>query len=117
MSVTEFLIFALATWRVASLVADEDGPWMVLERLRDALGVTYIAVTDDLGQPTGEAERAGTNVVAEAMICVWCNSIYIGLFFALLHLIAPLSSYYMALPFALSATAVLIKSKGASWGM
>ena len=33
-----FVLAALATWRVAFLVAREDGPWGCLARLRKALG-------------------------------------------------------------------------------
>ena len=37
-----FLLGLLATWRIAHLVAYEDGPWDVLVRLRIALGDGFL---------------------------------------------------------------------------
>jgi hypothetical protein len=40
-NITELLILGLATWRVSSLLAEEEGPRGVLERMRYKIGVRY----------------------------------------------------------------------------
>ena len=42
-----FVLGVLATWRIAHLLAYEDGPWFVLVRLRRALGRGFIAALWD----------------------------------------------------------------------
>ena len=34
MSLTIFFYLSLAAWRLASLVANEDGPWQIFKRIR-----------------------------------------------------------------------------------
>ena len=55
----EFLVFILATWRLARLLADEAGPYDVLGRLRELAGVGY----DDVGNVYG------SNELARGLIC------------------------------------------------
>lgn len=93
------LILALATWRIASLLAVEHGPWDVLGQLRKLLGVRY----DDVGAPYG------TNEVSKAMICVWCSSPWIGAAWMVFYWTRSDYAFWAALPFALSAGAVLIQ--------
>ena len=38
----EFLVYILATWRLARLLAEEAGPFDVLERLRHLAGVPFL---------------------------------------------------------------------------
>ena len=52
-----FVVAALATWRVAFLVAREEGPWRLLARLR------------------GAADRAG---IGRGIGCVKCASVWIA---------------------------------------
>jgi hypothetical protein len=92
------LILILATWRISSLLATEPGPWDVFGKLRTLVGVVY--------DVNGEAH--GTNVVGKAIICVWCNSLYIGAAWAPAWWLAPTAATLVALPFALSAGAVIV---------
>ena len=93
-----FIILALATFRIGYLIADEDGPFGLLDKMRQVIGVKR----DQMG------ENFGTNNFATGVICVWCNSIWIA---------AGLTGVYMydkglvvlvCLPFALSAVALVI---------
>ena len=59
------LILTLATWRIASLLAIEDGPDQIFARLRHWAGVRY----DQHNQPYGE------NELAKGLLCLWCNSV------------------------------------------
>lgn len=98
MALCEFLVFGLATWRVASLLVEEDGPWDLLGRLRYRLGVRY----DEESQPYG------TNVLAKALTCVWCLSLWVGIAWSVLWLCAGQHALWAALPFAFSAVAVVL---------
>lgn len=64
----DFLIDALATWRLTSLLHREEGPFSVFDELRDKIGVKY----DVNNMPYGE------NEVAKAFSCMWCLSVWIS---------------------------------------
>ncbi len=95
---TEFCILTLATWRLASLFSTEDGPLDVFARLRHLMGVRH----DDHGVPVG------TNAFSKGLVCLWCCSIWIGVFWAGLYYLWG-DSVWIALPFALSAGAIAIE--------
>lgn len=102
MTIIEFLILSLATWRVSSLLAEEDGPANLLGRLRYALGVRYDA----------ESYAYGTNWISEQITCLWCVSLPVGLAWFLFWLWAGNLAVFVALPFALSTIAILLHSRG-----
>jgi hypothetical protein len=54
---TRFVLGSLATWRVAHLLAEEDGPADVVVRLRS---------------------RAGSGPLGELMDCIYCLSIWVA---------------------------------------
>ncbi len=93
-----FLLLSLATWRFSSLLADEDGPFEIFEKIRTFLGVR----TDP---KTGK--QFFMNSIAKGVVCVWCNSIWFG---GLLALLLDNTSVIMYLlhVLALSAIAVII---------
>jgi hypothetical protein len=93
-----YILLALATWRISSLLVNEDGPWSVFARLRALAGVRY----DDEFQPV-----AG-NVVAGAFICLWCMSVWVGLLVTILGWFLPDLAAWVVLPLALSAAAILV---------
>ena len=92
------IVVALAVWRLSSVLAREDGPWLVFERLRYALGVRY----DDM------SKRYGENVVAEGIICTWCNSVWLGILAAIGLYFAQSVTYWVCVPLAFSAVAIII---------
>lgn len=92
---------ALAVWRISSLFTnpDESGPFRVFDWVRYAVGIRYDAqseVDEDI------------NEVARAFACLWCFSIYVAIGWAVLYWYAPLWAFWLALPFALSAGAILV---------
>lgn len=91
-----YLILALATWRISSLLVNEDGPWSMFTRLRAAVGVRY---DEDL-------QRQADNVVAGAFTCIWCMSVWAGLGWSMVLLMWPQVTVWLALPLALSAAAI-----------
>ena len=64
------LITILATWRIASLIAREDGPWNIFLRLRLKLGFEYNV----------KSELIAETELARGIECIWCNSLWIAPF-------------------------------------
>ncbi len=95
----DIIILILATWRIANMLAspDETGPFDVLGRLRYLVGVRF-----DKGQPHG------TNELASGLLCIWCNSVWIGLAWTTIYWLIPAYTTLLALPFALSGGAIII---------
>lgn len=65
---TEMIIIGLAAWRVAALLSYERGPFDVFLRFRERLGFKH----NDKGEP----KEWPSNVVTEALSCVWCMGMY-----------------------------------------
>lgn len=103
MNTLDFVILALATWRLSNMLVDEDGPWMVFEHLRLKAGLQPPAIPGLPRDTDPPGEMPGT-----LFTCVWCLSVWIALFFAALFLIEPQISVGLAIPFALSAISCLI---------
>ena len=102
MTAIEFVVLALATWRVSSLLAEEDGPGDVFARLRYWIGVRY----------DGDSQPYGENGFARWWLCMWCLPGLIATAWWLFWLAVPRVAYTLALPFALWAVAVFVHSRG-----
>jgi hypothetical protein len=103
MTLTSLIIYGLATWRLASLLVNESGPWDMFVHLRELCGITH----DDLKQkaiiPDG--------VLAGILSCVWCCSIWVGAFWLLFDWVLPVIALRVGVVFALSAVAILIQGR------
>jgi hypothetical protein len=98
MSLTIFFYLSLAAWRLASLVANEDGPWMIFKRIRQR--------AEQWCQKYRFCNELG---LYELFSCEWCNSIWIGAGLTLLYLWIGESILFLALPLALSTVVIIIK--------
>lgn len=98
MSLNIFFYLGLAAWRLASLIANEDGPWMVFKRLRQRAEhwCNKYPFCRELG-------------LYDLFACEWCNSVWIGAGLTLLYLWLGETILYLALPLALSTVAIVIK--------
>jgi hypothetical protein len=98
MTLNVFFYLALAAWRLASLVANEDGPWQMFKRLRQRAEqwCNNYRFCRELG-------------LHELVTCEWCNSVWIGAGLTLLYLWIGEAILYIALPLALSTVAIIIK--------
>ena len=95
------LIAVFATYRLTFMLSEETGPGEVFAKLRDRIGVKY----DE------HSRRYGANIFAEAVICFYCLSVWIGLgvFLMLLALqLVPLPMIVL-LPFTFSGGAIFLK--------
>lgn len=94
----EFIIMGLATWRMTSLMVSEDGPWDMLARMRSWVGVCY----DD------HSEACGRNVIAQALTCEWCFSVWVASIFLAGYIFAHSIMMIAAYILALSAASIAI---------
>lgn len=97
-TLVQFLILALATWRLASLFANEKGPMQIFERFRLWVGVYW----------DGSGKTARTNF-GRGLICVWCSSVWIAFVLAILFALAPGQLILILSGLALSTVCVLIE--------
>lgn len=113
-SILDFIILALAAWRLSSLFADEDGPFDIFERLRTWLGVRYVSDSN------GDVERYVPNNtptlkrnVARGIICRWCNSVWFSTLLAVLYIVSRNAPWHIiimafALSLATSTATILV---------
>lgn len=85
MDLLDLIILGLATWRLSSLLTNdnEEGPFGLLIRTRE------------FGRK-----------ITSAFDCLWCMSIWIGLVIILLYWAIPDYTIWICLPLALSAIAI-----------
>ena len=100
MTLLEFAVLGLATWRVSALLSKEAGPFDVFKRIREKAGITHDENDDVFMVPH--------KFFAELLSCVWCTSIWVGAFWAGLYAIAPHICIGATLLFAISTVAILI---------
>lgn len=101
MSLASFLIFSLATWRLASLLTGEDGPFLMFRKLRERVGIEH---DDD-----GNVYAVPDTFLAGVLSCVWCCSIWVALGWILYWLLLPNLAELCAIPFAISAGAIVVE--------
>lgn len=82
MSFLDLLVLALAAWRLSSLIAEEEGPWRIFQRLRQHI---------PLGGLTA---------------CVRCMTVVVGIALIPAYLFWP----PIAWPFAVSGAALMLMS-------
>ncbi len=102
----EALVLSAAVWRISYMLVWEDGPFDVLERLRELFGVRY---------SFGEGERIVSAAlplwrtsIAKLFLCVYCMSLWCAFGFAFLYYIQPFLAVALAVPFALSTGAIAL---------
>ena len=70
------IIVGLATWRVASLLTTEEGPWGLFTRLRRWVRAE---IDIDLSAPAADVPEPG--FFGKLLSCVWCLSPYVAVIF------------------------------------
>lgn len=85
------------------MLADDNqhGPGCILDKIRRMTGMRYDEYSRQITEPGS---------LAEAITCVWCSSIWIGMGFGIILAISTQIAFWIALPFALSAIAIILES-------
>lgn len=86
----------LATWRVTYMLQNESGPWDLLIRARERVGVTH--------NEDGEPETH----VHTWTYCLYCFSVWVAIILACLPVL-------FSIPFALSTVAILVDRLRQPW--
>lgn len=99
MNIIIFLTLLLSTFRIGRLLAHEEGPFLIFVKLRHFLGVRY--------NPAPPYEAQGTNEISKGILCVWCNTVWVGTALTILYVIWQ-PFWLVVLPLALSGGAIII---------
>lgn len=99
-TVAHIAILALATWRIASLFVREKGPFGVFIAIRKWAGIEH----DTSGTPWMIPDE----FLAQLLGCVWCFSLWTASGVTIVYFFFPEIAILLALPFALSAGAILL---------
>lgn len=89
------LIFALATWRISSILVHEAAPYELASRLRRAVGVRH----DERGNVYADSE------LGKLFACIFCMSVWIGWGLALM--VRPRKQFFIR-GLAYSAIAIMV---------
>jgi hypothetical protein len=87
----------LCTWRLSSLVVNEEGPFCVFLKLRQKLGIIH--------DPDDKPIDAPDWFLPRLLMCVWCVSVWMGALTYLMWWISPVPVFI----FAASAIAILVQ--------
>lgn len=98
MTLLDFIVLALASARIANLLADteQSGPWGLLNKLRYRMGVRF----DEYSMPYG------TNMLAALSLCVYCSGIWIGALATIAWFVAPQIAFWLSMPFAIGSVII-----------
>lgn len=109
------LIISTATWRIATLLANERGPFGILDRFRFVVGTRY---SDSEGRIiTRYSEllddvplvRHDTTELAKLVACIWCSTPWIAAGIIIAYLLSGQQVIWCLLPFSVSALAIIIE--------
>ena len=92
MNAMTYLILALATWRTASILIHEEGPFHLFSRLRWWAGI--------------HGEEIHDGLLAGILSCMWCCSMWVGAAWTLMLYVFPEVAIWLALPFAFSMVSI-----------
>lgn len=101
MELSILLIYGLATWRAASLLVNEAGPWDVFLRLRRLTGIEHDGEKQKTIIPDG--------FLPGVFSCVWCASLWVAGGWVVFDLVIPSVAIKLAAVLALSSLAVLLQ--------
>ena len=92
MNELDLVLFALATWRISSLLCHEDGPYAIFRRMRE------------------ELERRGSELFWALLQCVWCTSVWVGTGLIIFWMVAPTVARPFAIVMSASTVAILLQT-------
>ena len=96
----EFVILALAVWRLGRLIQYERGPKAIFARIRNLIGIGH----NEEGMPMAWPDTE----IGKLFECSDCGSVWVGFGMVGFYLLAPGVAVIVALPFALSAASIIV---------
>lgn len=103
MTFLEIVVAGFALWRVSALFSYEKGPANIFVKFRELIGIH----SDDAGDIVGIEDRW----LPKLFSCVWCLSMLVSLFYIPLWFFFKNIMFWISLPFAVSAIAVILEVK------
>lgn len=98
----EILIIGMATWRLSSILVNEDGPKYWMKDFRQWAGISYDSF--------GRMEAVKETLLAGILSCLWCCSVWVGGGFAIAYYFSPLITLKIATALSFSTVAIVIES-------
>ena len=95
-----FLSCALATYRLSVMLVAEAGPFDMMFYLRRLFGIKHDRFKIPVGIPD--------SFPGALFGCVWCMSVWVGMAFSFFFLLNPEFAFYLSMPFAYSAVAIVL---------
>lgn len=97
------LVYGCSTWRLSYMLVNETGPGALFVFIRTLAGIEH----NDEYKPISYPD----NFFASLLSCVYCTSVWVGLFTVAWGLLVPEPyATILVLPLALSAVAIVIDS-------
>lgn len=93
------VLLGLASWRIANLFSQEEGPFRIFVRIRRLIGIGHDA--DNI------PDSWSNNYLAQMFSCLHCFSLNVALVLAVAFYFYPTLTTYASLSFAISAVAIL----------
>ena len=114
MTVLEFLVVALAVFRVSRLIVSDtilDTPRLWILTRYPASDTVFVDWRDDLFwvEKVGGWMAIKPHLIGELISCVWCTGFWISVIAVAAWWQSPEVAWWLALPFALSAVAGLLE--------
>ena len=103
MSLFSFVILCLATWRISSLLVQEDGPFFIFRKIRELSGIKH--------DSDGDIFEVPETFFSGILSCVWCCSVWTAFFVWIFWLIFRDILIMIALWPAISAGTIILDSK------
>lgn len=97
-STWELTLLGLATWRVASLLVNEEGPGAIFSKLRQKVGI----ITD------GPVVTVPDGFLPGILSCVWCCSVWVATFWMILWILTPSIATYLAAWLSISTLSIVV---------
>jgi hypothetical protein len=86
----EFVVLALATWRLASLFANESGPYHIFKTFREWVCNNHPGI-------------------GEGLTCEWCNSVWFGSLITVAYFLWGGVVVWICTPLAFSTITIMLK--------
>jgi hypothetical protein len=90
MTPLSFMVLALATWRLASLFANESGPFHIFKTFREWVCNNHPGI-------------------GEGLTCEWCNSVWLGSLITIAYFFLGNVVIWICLPLAFSTITIMLK--------